>query len=372
MDEKTNYSFDSISVFKFLFKYWKPITVICLLAFVASAIFSSPFFIKPKFKSTVIMFPTKISSIGQGILGEDGYNKDDALAFGEEEEAEQLIQILYSDVIRDSIVRKFDLMNHYEIEEDDDFKYTTLYKKYDNNINFRRTEYMSVEIEVLDTDPQIAANIANEIAALLDSTKNKIRKVNAQKTFRIVADQYQEKQALLKSINDSLNFLREKGLYDYKLQVDNLNSQYVKSYGTLNMEKAKLEVYLQKENRNSIPDSTIVKTKGRINGASATLNAIQKQLDILSKYGGIYTKLSEELEKESEELVDLRTKFRKAKADMDENIPVKFMVNNARPAEKKSYPIRWLIVVISTFSAFLFCILILVLIENVQSLKSEE
>ena len=40
----------------------------------------------------------------------------DFLEFGEEEEAEQMIQILRSDEIRHHVIGKFDLMNHYQID----------------------------------------------------------------------------------------------------------------------------------------------------------------------------------------------------------------------------------------------------------------
>ena len=48
--------------------------------------------------------------------------------FGEEEQAEQLVQILQSAQIKDLIVEKFDLMKHYNISESDGYKYDKLIK----------------------------------------------------------------------------------------------------------------------------------------------------------------------------------------------------------------------------------------------------
>jgi capsular polysaccharide biosynthesis protein len=53
---------------------------------------------------------------------------------------------------------------------------TEALQEYESNITFKRTEYMAVKISVLDKDPQLAADIANTIAALLDSVKNDMQK----------------------------------------------------------------------------------------------------------------------------------------------------------------------------------------------------
>ena len=171
-----NYSFDSLSVVEFLYKWRKPLLIVTILAGIVSIIFTGPTFIKPRFKSTVVFYPATTNSISKALLNENAYDRSDPLAFGEEEEAEQLIQILYSDDIQSFIIEKYDLMNHYDIKPNAKFKNTQLARKFSDNIRFRRTEYSSVEIEVLDTDPEIAAGIANDIAALLDETKNKIQR----------------------------------------------------------------------------------------------------------------------------------------------------------------------------------------------------
>ncbi len=43
------------------------------------------------------------------------------------------------------------------------------------------------------------------------------------------------------------------------------------------------------------------------------------------------------------------------------------MVDRAYKAEKKSYPVRWLIVVVSTFSAFILAVLSIIIIQTIRS-----
>ena len=75
--------------------------------------------------------------------------------------------------IRDSVIAKFDLMNHYDIDTASDYPRTKLFKEYENKIEFNRTQFMSVEINVLDIDPRIAADIANYIYKLVDKVKRR-------------------------------------------------------------------------------------------------------------------------------------------------------------------------------------------------------
>ena len=151
------------------------------------------------------------------------------LQFGEEEEAEHLLQILNSDEIRYNIIQKYHLMQHYDIDMDDNYPNTKLNKEYDSNISFRRTEFMSIEIKVLDHNPDTAALIANDIASLLDSAKNRMQKTVAIKAFEIVASEYNGLKEYIREIKDSLEILGTLGVHDYKSQSEVLNREHVQA-----------------------------------------------------------------------------------------------------------------------------------------------
>ena len=75
----------------------------CLTYFGA---YVSLYVIQPKFKSSVVIYPTTTNSISQALLVEHNPYRKDVLEFGEEEEAEHLLQILNTDAIRDSIINR--------------------------------------------------------------------------------------------------------------------------------------------------------------------------------------------------------------------------------------------------------------------------
>ena len=328
---RDNNNFNSTSFLLFLYKWKKLLLIIGLVAIGASILFSSSFFITPKYKSTVIMFPTSTNSISKALMTDNNGSKQDILEFGAEEQAEQLLQILNSNKIRARVIQKYNLIEHYRINPDSKYKNTLLFKEYENNISFRRTEFMAVEIQVLDREPQTAADIANDIAALLDSTKNAMQKERAIKGCKIIESEYTKLKTEIKQMEDSLKALRKKGVNDYETQAEAYNTQLAIALSHNNMSGAK---------------------------------ALEEKLSNLSEYGGAYVSLRDALEYEKKQSSILETKYAEAKVDAEQVLPCKFIVNCAYKAEKKTYPIRWLIVLVSTISALLLGVLTIIVIEN--------
>ncbi|MGZ5282433.1 MAG: Wzz/FepE/Etk N-terminal domain-containing protein [Bacteroidia bacterium] len=326
--------FNFAGILAFLLRYKWPILGATLVAGILAAIFSMPFFIPPKFESSVILYPSTTNSISKAILSSNPADKMDVLAFGEEEEAEQILQILQSDDITRRIIDKYNLMDHYRIDKDGSYPYTKLVKKFQKNVNYRRTEYMSIEISVMDENPDTAAHMANDIAALVDSTKNKVQRVRAQQAFEIVKKQYEEKEAFIDNMVDSLQKLGELGVFSYDDQSAALSEGFANAL---------------------------------IQGNQNALRELEKQRIVLGRYGPVQKSLIGRIDYDTDELAQLRTKYEQAKVDAEQNLPATFIINHAVPAERKSYPVRSLIVAIAMLSAMALSILYFAFKHNYQA-----
>jgi len=249
---------ESTSLLVLVARWHKPLLIITILAALGSYIFSGESFIKPKFKSSVILFPAATNSISKALMDENPSDKQDILAFGEEEKAEQILQILNSDEIREIIISKYHLMEHYGINPGQKYPMTALSGEFNDNISFQRTEFMSVKIDVMDTDPQMAADIANDISSLLDSIESKIQHQRAMQALEILEQSYNEKLALVKIKEDSLKGIRQHGVIDYHNQTLTWNEEFAKSYATYSNEVASLEVLEKYKTPN---DTVIINTK---------------------------------------------------------------------------------------------------------------
>jgi uncharacterized protein involved in exopolysaccharide biosynthesis len=357
---------ESSSLLFLLLRWRKPLIIIFIITLVASFIFSGPLFIKPKYRSSVVFFPSATNSVSKALLEESPSEKQDILAFGEEEQAEQMLQILNSDEIRELIIKKYNLLSHYEIQPDDDYPMTRLNEKFKDNISFSRTEFMSVRIDVLDNDAEMAANIANDIASLLDSMKTKIQRSRAEAALVIVKSAYDAMSASMKVKEDSLRRICEMGVMDFEAQAEILNKEFALASGTFANENASLPILEKYKSEN---DTSIIRTKARIDGAKARMKSIETQMHLLTKYGGASVSLNEELKLDREELSKIKKQYDKLSVDANQNLTPKFIVNKAVRAEKKSYPVRWLIVLIAVTLTFILSLIVLLIIERTKEIK---
>ncbi len=335
--KKKSFVYDAFDLIQFAWDNKWTLIGVSFVAFLASVIISLT--MTKKYKSRVVMFPAASISVSKNLVETSVVTSDtkDILTFGEDEEAERLLQILYSDKVRDHITQKFNLMEHYEIDTNaTKFPYTKLVDMYKSNVKFRRTEFMSTEIEVLDTDPQMAADIANEIAAYVDSVYYQIKLARAYEAYQIVDKEFKESSQIIEQLTDSLRVIRSLGVNDYESQSEALNVAYAEALGTGNIEVARV---------------------------------VKRQLDIMAKYGGIYVELDYKLEWEVERNALLKAKLAAARVNLESTISNVFIVDRAVKAERKAVPRRSIIVIVSTLSTFALALLLLLILDNIKLRK---
>jgi uncharacterized protein involved in exopolysaccharide biosynthesis len=137
----------------------------------------------------VVMFPAAIqTSISKALLMKE--YQWNFQAVGAEEQVETVLQILNSDKIRDKIIGRYNLMEHYGISPDDAHPLYKLHSYYEGNFTFKRTEFNSIVITVLDADAQLAADMANEVASLLDTTMWDMKLTRAEKAYEYIKMEY--------------------------------------------------------------------------------------------------------------------------------------------------------------------------------------
>ncbi|MFW5758656.1 MAG: hypothetical protein ACOC4J_06720 [Bacteroidota bacterium] len=321
--------FDSSNILTFLIRWWKHLGIVCFLAAIVGVIVSSPMFITPLFQSSVLMFPAKSNNLSKALFGQN----IDFLRYGDVDDAERLLQVLESTAIRDRVVERFNLLDHYEIPEDSQYKNTELRETYNDNISARRTPYGAVEINVRDKDPQMAADIANEIAALADTIQNDIRQQRALQAYEVAKEQFDNVVHQIDVTDDSLKTIMQKGIYEYEAQAEMLTRQLAMDLSTNN-------------------------TTG--------IQSINEELEVIRQYGGTFLAQKAHLEQISRSKSYFQRVMDEARADLDNFVSFKFIIDDAFPAEKKVYPTRWLIVFLTTFAAGFFGIIALMIYENLM------
>lgn len=336
-DNNTNFKFTSTDIVLFAWEKRIPLIIISLIAIIISTFVS--FKITELFKSTVVLYPVSAASTAKYLLTNQYSGRQTLFEFGEEEQCDQLLQILNSEKIKNRIIEKYDLYTHYGISPDHKHKEFEMNKKYRSNIRFRRTKYISAVIEVYDQDPKKAADIANDIAALVDSTMNDIFSARTLSGFKAVEKEYLNELKYISELEDSVRRLQKLGILDVEYQTKELTVAYYTALLEDNEKAAKI---------------------------------INDKIKILETYGASYVLLNEILETEYARMVTLKSKYIESRVDAEQILTYKYVVDDAKPADKKSYPKKSLIVLQSTFSAFILAYIILLLMDIIKKGKKSK
>lgn len=305
----------------------KLLMILCGIALVISTVIA--FTMTPLYRSTAIVFPAATSTVS---FSEQRNAKASSMDFGEEEQAEQLIQILQSSRIRDKVVQQFDLMNHYEISKDDANKYFKLIEAYNNHFFFVRTRYGSIQIDVLDRDPQMAMDMANKIVDLIDTVKN--------------------------------NMVKERTIPAYEINKRKRD-----------MLEAEKNSILRK--LDSLAGLGVVPLEGRANLFQAYMDAksgedkaeYKKRIEINLKLGATFDDLEYERNEKIMKLSDFNISYEQAESDANTLFNHKFVVEPAVKADKKDRPKRLIIMLMATFGTFVFAVFFLLLREKINELR---
>lgn len=311
----------------FIWKKRKILMITTGIVMVCSVIIS--LLLTPVYRSTAVVFPAATSTVS---FSEQRNAKAASMDFGEEEQAEQLVQILQSSRIRDKIVAQFDLMNHYDISPSDPNKHFKLVEKYNDNFLFVRTRYGSIQIDVLDTEPQMAADMANKIVDLIDTVKNEMIRERTLPAYEINKRKKEQMEDDREFVLAKLDSLAELGVVSLEGRT-NLFQAYVDSKSA--QEKAE----------------------------------IKKTIDVNLKHGSQFDGLEFIRNEKIMKLEEFMVSYEQAESDANTAFNHKFIVERAVVADKKDKPKRMIIVLLATIGSFVFMVFALLINERIKELK---
>lgn len=315
------------NLFRFIWQSRKPLLIFTSIVFVVSIVVS--LFITPLYLSSAVVFPAASSNVS---FSEQRNVKAAAMDFGEEEQAEQLVQILKSARIKQRVVQKYDLFNHYEIDKDDPNKNYKLNEEFKGHFTFTRTRYGSIQIDVLDKDPNLAAQMANDIVDLIDTVKNEMINERTRPAFEI----NKRKMMQLEKERDSILSI-----------LDSLSTMGVSS----------LDV------RSNL-------FQALVDSKSPTEKAeIKRNIDVNMKYGTQFDALEHRRDEMILKIEEFRTSYEQAESDANANFTHKFIVEKAVVADKKEKPKRLIIVLVAVLGGFVFGVFYLLIKQRLQELK---
>lgn len=298
-------------------------SILALSAAVLSVLFSSPLFIDPKFRSYAVLYPANI------------------IPMGTETPTEQMMQILESDQIRDSVIAFYDLFNVYNIKQESKGARSAIIREYQSLVTTRKTEYESVVIEVLDKDAMRARDMVNSIILNFNRKAKLMQQEKSIEVVEIISSQVNLKKHEMDSMEALLTGIRkEYGILDYDLQTEYATERYL----------------------------DVITTPSR----KASAKEIEPLLNALKEMGGEFKALNEHLWRTRGSYNDLKEQLEQARKDVEKQLTFCNIITHPEVADRKSYPVRWLIVLASVLSVLLIGVIVIVLMENIRAYHYKE
>lgn len=305
------------NLIEILLKNLKVLAFVGVLAAVLSVVFSSPSFIDPKFQSRAVVYPSN--------LGE----------YSEESPIEQMMQWFESRQIKENVIKELGLAEHYEIDtKTDSLGHYYLLLEYDENVSINETKYESAEITVTDTKPEMAYKIVNKIIENLNLVIRAEHRKRSLEELKPVEIEFKNVSMTLDSIGKELKKMRtEYELINYSVQSENISKGYLKTFDGANS--------------TSVNTQEILKLKKNIEEKGGDfIHAEKRFYQLLDSYNY------------------WENEYKKGLRNVNREMTYTNMVTQPFISYKKVYPVRWLIVVVSTFSAVFFAFVVLLFLNR--------
>ncbi|MBK8226177.1 MAG: hypothetical protein IPK70_03250 [Flavobacteriales bacterium] len=284
--------------------------VVGAAAVLISAVLSSPGFMPPRYKSSATVYPVNLNS------------------YSIETRTDQLLQLLESNSIRDSLIRIFDLPAKYEIDTLAGGGYWALHNEFNDRVEISKTRFESVQIEVVDEDPLDARDMVLEMLRQVNLLARRLQREKSREVMAIAQRALDHERHKLDEVEGKLNVLRkEKGLLSYEAQVKELTKGLVRAIGS---------------------------------GTSAQRDALQSRLKDLEEKGGEFRELSELSNLFRQNYDRALTEYERVVDDVTKELTYTNVVVYPEVSDKKVYPVRWLIVSTTTLAALFLCFVLLV------------
>lgn len=305
--------FTTNKIYNLIIKWKVHLISLVIIASIFAVVFSSEFFIEPKYESNAVVYPAF------------------EITYSDASETEQMIEILLSKDIMFKVIEAFNLDEHYDISKDDRNFTHRLIRTYQSNVNIQKTSNEAVQISVRDKDPDMAAKITQSI---IDFYNDKVLNLNKEKSIELVKI-FREEKIKKKNEIDSL----AGAITDIR-----------KKYGILHM-PSQVEVF---------SEATYL---GRgISEANKILNSWKKM-------GAEYQKTDSLFNYALNDLHEIKIIYESAVRDTQKVQTYAHVVSNPFPNDKKVYPVRWAICLLSAIGAFLIGLIIIAFIESNRAKK---
>lgn len=282
----------------------KTFLILIILTAVISIIVS--YIIPPKYKTIAVVYPIHLTP------------------YSEESQTEQLLQYYNSVAVRDIVIKKMRLIEHYKIDTTKSDYRSLLNYLYRENISFSPTLYESIEIEVKDKDPLMAKSIAECIIQTTDSFILTLKKKQIIEEYANYKNEIDQIQHTIDSLNNLITSVKN--------QYNIINAEYQARYISKKLANGKADAETQK--------------------LAEALKNKSEYIEILKKI----------IKEQIISFGNMKREIDRLEVDLKGDLHFSQVISPPYVPDKKYFPVRWLIVALSELSVI--CVFIIYLLYS--------
>ncbi len=289
------------------------IIIATVLASVAAFLYVT-FFLTPLYESTLRLYPSLTISTSSIERHEP--------RLGSDREVRQHLEFMQSGAVIDSVVKKFSLIQRYEIDTTQRYWQHQLKRKANRRIQVSRTLHNSIEIAVKDRDPHVAAEMANyfrdasdnlkswqfrqtytmaldnarksfneqqEIVNNVEDSVHKLRNVKFDEDIQIKLSELEAARQRVEDLHDRIHSMRDQyGIFDLGEQINLLYEQKVAARAAYMRDSSRL---MMLENTKDVADTALVNARVRHAGSSISFHDLRATLHKLISANDQYSRM---------------------------------------------------------------------------------
>ncbi|HND88864.1 MAG TPA: hypothetical protein PK971_11080, partial [Saprospiraceae bacterium] len=211
-----------LGVFSTIYRWRKMIRNVCLVTLVGSIALS--LMLHNYYKATTIFYPSSPQVANpELIFGTTGQATE---YFGSDRDLDRMAEIANSNEVVDYMLRKFDLYTHYDVDSTDREGPHDVREEFREMYSALKNKNDAIELSIEDTDPKMAAAMANAARDKINEIGQRLIKENQGRLLATFEDNIGRKTAELNQLGDSLKYLQAKyNIFNVGAQGEQLSTQ---------------------------------------------------------------------------------------------------------------------------------------------------
>ncbi|HHH55268.1 MAG TPA: hypothetical protein ENK91_16535 [Bacteroidetes bacterium] len=358
MDQKTTL----IDIIKLIYKRRKQILIATsVVTFLTIVIM---LMMPDYFKSTTVFYAASPDLSKPDLLGTNDVQKR---YYGDKKDIDRILTIANSNNIKDYLIDKYDLYEHYDIDSTKKYAKFKLRKKFSSLYKVMKNERDAIELSVEDKDKVIAAKIANEAREKVKSEVHRLIKSIQKSEIEKYRLKIKDKNIELKRLNDSIQNIKNKySIFDPDIQGESLTQQLTDTKSKLSFLKSKLKVW--RKDRYVKRDSISLLT-ANIAGNEAKLMELDSLIKLFDRGSLLLTPIVNQKNQLIKQLSLDNEKENQLSAIYNSDFKVVHLVEKAEVPLRKYRPKRSLYVIAAFLLSLFFSILVVLIMEESKAIK---